>query len=331
MPKNKNAFERYRVIDDCLSNQFREYTVYDLMQKCREKLGIDVSRRTVLADIKYIEEEWADYGIEILHLRNNKNQVYFRYKDITKTIRNSWLSHAEAEQLRETIELLGRFKGSPQFEWIDEITARLEDHFNLTNNHQGVIGLEQNIDIQGIKFLNPLFGYIVNKQCIEVQYRKFNGEERVWNLHPYYIKQYNQRWFLLGSDNQYENLATIPLDRIISLKPIDMPYKASQINFDEYFDNVIGVTIPKDREVEEILLQFSPFRFPYVRSKPLHWSQKIKDKEECIISIKVIPNKELVSQIFSFGPDVEVLAPQSLREEIMQQVRLLTEKYSECK
>lgn len=331
MPKNKSAYERYLVIDSCLCNPYREYTVYDLIEQCREKLGVDVSRRTILDDIRYIKEEWADRGIEILKFRNGKNQVFFRYKDLTKNIRNSWLSYIEAQQLQETIEMLGRIKGSPQFEWVDEIMARLEDHFNLANNHQGVIGLEQNVDIEGVKYINPLFGYIVNKQCVEVQYCKFSGEEFTWQIHPYYIKQYNQRWFLLGSNDQYANLVTIPLDRIVSVKSIDMPYRSSDINFDEYFDDVIGVTIPQDRDVEEVVLRFSANRFPYVRSKPMHLSQRIKDAEQGIISIKVIPNKELISQIFSFGPDVEVIAPESLREEMKLKTQQLTEKYIECR
>ncbi|MBR3911834.1 MAG: WYL domain-containing protein [Alistipes sp.] len=333
MPKNKNAQARYLVLDRCLSNPYREFTVYDLMEKCIEELGVNVSRRTILYDLDFIEssEGWGNYGVEIDRLRNDHNKVYFRYKDTNKSIRNSLLSQNETEQLKEAIVTLNRFKGMPQFGWIDEIVSRLEDSFSLANVQSGVIGFEQNPYLTGIEHLGTLFGYIVNRRCVEVEYQKYNGNRYKWSIHPYYIKQYNQRWFLFGWNDYYNTISNIPLDRIASIVPIEKEYKDANVDFDEYFDDIIGVTIPEGGEVEEVLLRFDQSRFSYVRSKPLHWSQKIKDKEECIVSIKVIPNKELVSQIFSFGPDVEVLAPQSLREEIMQQVRMLTKKYSECK
>lgn len=333
MPKNKNALARCHVIDSCLSNPYKEFTVWDLMARCERELGINVSRRTILYDLEYIESDdgWGKYGVEIERKRDARNRVYFRYKDINKTIRSSSLSQIEAEQLRETITMLSRFNGLPQFEWIGEIVSRLENSFQLTGSPRGVIGFEQNVDIAGIEHLSTLFGYIINKRCVEVVYRKFSGAELTWQIHPYYIKQYNQRWFLFGRNSKYDNITNIPLDRIIAVKGIDIPYIDTDINFDEYFDDVVGVTIPADGTPEEVVLKFSPYRFPYVHSKPLHWSQKIVDHEQGIVKIKVIPNRELISLIGSFGADVEVIAPTSLREEISRQIQELQKKYEVCK
>ena len=330
MPKNKNAFERYMVIDRCLSNQYRQFTIYDLVDKCSAALGYNVSKRTIYADLNYIEspEGWGDYGVEIERKRDNRNRVYFRYKDTNKNIRNSALSEIEANKLKETITMLARFKGMPQFEWVEEMVSRLNDSFQLAGNQNAVIGFEQNIDLRGREHLSTLFGYIINKQCIEIKYRTFSGDERTWQISPYYIKQYNQRWFLFGQSDDYETLSNLALDRIVSIKAINKEYRETDINFDEYFDDVIGVTLPANGVVEEVVLKFTPMRFPYIESKPLHLTQRIRDRENGIIAIKVIPNRELIAQILSFGSDIEVIEPQTLREELARQVALLNVKYN---
>lgn len=330
MPKNKNALERYMVIDRCLSNQYRQFTIYDLVDKCSAALGYNVSKRTIYSDLNYIEspEGWGDYGVEIERKRDNRNRVYFRYKDTNKNIRNSALSEIEANQLKETITMLARFKGMPQFEWVEEMVSRLNNSFQLAGNQNAVVGFEQNLDLRGSEHLSILFGYIINKQCVEIKYRTFSGAERTWQISPYYIKQYNQRWFLFGQSDDYETLSNLALDRIVSIKAINKEYRETDINFEEYFDDVVGVTIPADGKIEEVVLKFTPRRFPYIESKPLHLSQRVRDRENGIVAIKAIPNRELIAQISSFGSDVEVLEPQTLREELARQVALLNEKYN---
>ena len=127
------------------------------------------------------------------------------------------------------------------------------------------------------------------------------------------MKQYNNRWFLLGRNEKYGTIGNYALDRIVSFRNVDIPFcKNTQINFDTYFNDVIGVTVPK-ADIETIVLRFSENRFPYVVSKPLHHSQVV-NKEQRTITIQVKPNNELNQLIFSFIPDVEVLSPQSLRD-----------------
>ena len=108
----------------------------------------------------------------------------------------------------------------------------------------------------------------------------------------------------------------------------DTPYiRNTNIDFEEYFDDIVGVTFPKTGKKEMVILRFAHERFPYVTSKPLHHSQKIVNRDECTISVEVIPNKELQQLLFSFGPDVEVLSPSSLREDIKAKIAELSTKY----
>ena len=134
----------------------------------------------------------------------------------------------------------------------------------------------------------------------------------------------------MGLNDKRQIITNVALDRIESISLASIKYKRNDIfDFEQYFNDIVGVTIPEDEEskVETVKLKFSPGRFPYVRSKPLHRSQLTLDEEEGIISIEVRPNWELETLLLSFGPDVEVLSPTSLRERIMAKVKKLSEIY----
>lgn len=341
MATNKHAMIRYQALDRCFSNWGRNFYINDLIRACNEALynftadekysdpdNPAISRRQVYDDINFMESS-AGWEIPLEHIKDGK-KVYFRYSEKDFSINNQPLSKAELDQLKEATFTLSRFKGVPSFEWIEEIISKLEDKFQLVGNTTSVIDFEQNIYLKGLEFLSPIFNSIVNKQCLQITYCKFEGEVLKWNVHPYYIKQYNTRWFLFALNEEYQTITNIPLDRIVSCTPIDMGYRTTDIDFTEYFDDVIGVTIPRDAVVENIVLQFSTNRFPYVTSKPLHWSQKIIDRANRIIGISLIPNKELYALLLSFGSDVEVIEPLPVREKFVSYVKQTYEIYFSC-
>ena len=108
-----------------------------------------------------------------------------------------------------------------------------------------------------------------------------------------------------------------------------MPYKESEVDFEEYFDDVIGVTVPERDDPVDVLLSVSNNRFNYIKTKPLHLSQRVlgEDNGYTRISINVKINRELIALLLSFGSDIEVLAPVSLRAEIAKIIRAMSDKY----
>ena len=108
-----------------------------------------------------------------------------------------------------------------------------------------------------------------------------------------------------------------------------MPYKESDVDFEEYFDDVIGVTVPEHHEPVNVVMRVSNNRFNYIKTKPLHLSQRVvsEDKNHTTISINVKITKELIALIHSFGPDIEVVSPVSLRAEIAKNIRALNYLY----
>ena len=323
--ENPQALIRYRILDRCLSNHVNRYYWEDLADAIEDYFGKRPSRRTVLNDLEALE---CDFGAMIDHVKDGR-QVYYRYHNRDFSIFKNEMSEEDSQKLGEAVSILSRFKGLPQFEWMESLLAGLEDKYYVHTNGGYVIGFEQNVDYVAANHLTDLFMAIVHKQVLHIKYRTFKGEDKEWTLHPYYLKEYNNRWFLFGLNNDITGqLTNVALDRIISFEFAHLPYINNEdLDFEEYFDDVIGVTIP-DNPVETFVLKFSPERFPYVVSKPLHGSMKIRDKDECIIEISVRPNKELDTQILSFGNDVEVLAPKRFREHIKEKISEIAKKYS---
>lgn len=341
MATNKHALIRYHALDKCFSNFARRFYIEDLISACNDALydftgdsrysdplNPGISRRQVLVDIDFMESE-AGWGALIDRVKDGR-RVYYRYENPEYTINNQPITDEEVAQLRETMLMLSRFKGLPQFEWIDSMITNLEDKFNLKSAGRSVIGLDGVAYADGIGYITPLFNAILNKTPLHIKYTTFNKKSFDWIIHPYYIKQYNNRWFLIGLNNgEFKSITNVALDRIISIEQANVPFIENTLieDFDEYFEDIIGVSFPTESIIQNIILQFSQNRFPYIKAKPIHGSQKIKDTDAGIITLDVIPNKELESILLSFGSDVEVLAPESLRNSIAQKIKDTYQKY----
>ena len=330
MPVIKDKQIRHLALDRCFRNRIRYFYIEDLLDACNvalEQAGCTpVSPRTVKRDLNEIEEI---YDVNIEHIKDGSGRIYYRYEDPNFSIQKAPLTDEELAKLEDTILMLSRFKGLPQFEWMSEVVAKIETKMHLNAHTESIIGFETNEYLMGLEHLEPLFNYISNQQAIDVEYQPYDKPSFVCTLHPYYIKQHNSRWFLLAQNNQTGKMMLFALDRILSIHLSKIAYVPASVDFAEYFEDVIGVTIPQDTKPEHILLKFTPNRLPYVLSKPLHHSQKIKDKELGIIEITVIPNRELEAQLLWFGDDVEVLAPATLRAQLKEKIKKMHDIYSQ--
>jgi len=333
MAKNKGAIVRYRAIDKCLRSKHGRYGWEELCKACEDALydafseRMSVSRRQIFLDLNHMESN-AGYNAIILRERDGK-KVYYRYEDPDFSIEKTPISPEEMDQLKETILMLNRFKGMPQFEWMEEILSKLEDKFHLKSSKDSVIGFEQNLDLKGLENITPLFEAIVNKQVLNIRYKSFKKNKPITcEIHPYYLKQYNSRWFLFGWNTEFGAVTNFALDRIEAVSPMLGEYKPKpeSLNFDEYFEDVVGVTIPQGKKIEHIVMRVAPDRYPYIKNKPLHPTQHSYDKE-FRISIDVIPNNELIALLLSFGSQLEVLEPQSVREMMRDHVKTLKRFY----
>ena len=226
MGTNQHAVIRYQALDRCFSNWGKKYFIEDLIEACNNAIyeysgNTDgIKRRQLFEDIKFMESE-AGYSIPLDKINDGKRK-YYRYSDKNFSINKKPLNQTEAEHLKDTILMLNRFKGLPQFEWMEEVLTRLEDTFKLKSNVDSVVAFEHNPYLKGIGYFTSLFEAIINKQPLKVEYKAAFGESRNYILHPYFLKQYNNRWFLFGlSDSKIMNMA---IDRIIGFETTSIPY-----------------------------------------------------------------------------------------------------------
>lgn len=172
------------------------------------------------------------------------------------------------------------------------------------------------------KGTDNLFGLlhaIKNKLRINFDYEKFSDNTLLDKLvEPYSLKEFKNRWYLIGKDVNDNYIKTFALDRIkggLEITKINFNIPAS-LNINEMFKYSFGIYTNQDREPEEVILSFKPDKGVYIKSLPLHQSQKIlvDDDKEFRIKLKIHTTYDFVMEILSHGSNVKILQPASLAE-----------------
>ena len=332
MPVDKQVLLRYQVLNRCFRNRYRDYTIDDLVNECNKALRrigkSDVSKRTIQYDINILE---ADYGIELDEKLKAGRQRLYRYVDTNYSIRLFHINDEERHKLQDAIRVLEYFEGEPTFDWARTLLMQIEGGL-FTSDSTPVVSFQSNPDLKGIDLFGKLLQAIIKKRVLKIKYAPFGKDSYTERIYPYHLKQFNDRWYLIAQAVGYDTFGHYALDRIEEFEEISLPYKESDVDFEEYFDDVIGVTVP-DVESEDIVIKVTGKRYNYIRTKPLHLSQRIIEEAEdyAIISINVKVNKELESLILSYGDDIEVLAPDSFRTRIADKIKVMNQRYSKEK
>lgn len=325
MSINKLALIRYQVIDSCLRNTGRYWTLDDLIKKVSdvlfEKEGIrdGVSRRTIQGDIQVMRSNQLGYNAPIEVVRKK----YYVYKDPKYSITQSPISATDMETITEMLDVLRQMSGFNYLSSMGESVLRLEQSLS---GSKSTIHLESNEKLKGLEFLQVLSKCIQKKQTLMIHYKSFKSEIGTKEIYyPYLLKEYRNRWFLVCRRKGQKSLYNLALDRMIDVYEISNENfeEYTGIGFERYFSEVIGVTrSEKDRAVK-VILEFNKENAPYILTKPLHGSQqvlKVNDDGSLLIRIDVILNFELEREILSFGENVVVKGPQKLLKSIKRRV-----------
>lgn len=335
MPVNRNALIRYKTIDLCLQNRYRKWTLDDLIDACSEALyeyeGIDkgVGRRTIQLDIQLMRSDKLGYNAPIIVT----DKKYYSYEDPDYSIMNIPISESDLDKLTETVDFLKQFKGFSHFRELDSMVQKLEDHvYSKKINRKPVIDFEKNEDLKGIDFLEKLYQAIIRKNIIEITYQSFNARQaNTFRFYPYLLKEFRNRWFLIGSKNNAHPLLNLAIDRIVEVNHTEKIF-ADGIEFDasEYFKDVIGVTVNHGSNPETVVLFVTRKHAPYVLTKPFHPSQKLLEKNDygITISLEVQHNFELEKEILGLGDGVVVLAPDRLKANITERLNNTLDQYN---
>lgn len=340
MSVNSSALIRFQVYDKCLRSIQREYTREDILNELRkeenrerkksrggkERAGIEINNRQFYKDLKTIEEVW---GIEIERRMAHGREKIYRYRNPAFSMFANLPRDNHLIKLRDTLFVLQQFRGLPHFRFLDDLFQTIEGADGSELDSRIIVDFDGNPDLKGLDHFSPLLNAIQLKKVLRIRYNTAYKKRRDIVISPYFLKEYSNRWFLLGTEKGYKSVSVIALDRIEKIAIAGREkYAETQVDFaNDYFENVIGVTVPKNAGIIKIVLRFSRQRFDYVVSKPLHGSQKA-DRKKLTVTIEVIHNRELESLILHYGSDVEVLEPESLRNAIKNKILAMQNSYN---
>lgn len=340
MPSNKNAFNRYLILDELLSDRYHNYSIEDLTNILEVRLAKDgfegVGRRCVEKDIIYLEN--APIFAEIERYKSETGKRCVRYADPTFRIFNKKLSNEERNLLCEVLETIGQFDGLDNFEWLEEFKAKLG-----VNEHEKIIYFSNNPYLKNSNLLGTLFTYIANKVAVHLTYRTFKDDaQKEIDFHPYFLKQYNNRWYVIGAADSDGKILTFALDRIIKVNPLPaLSYRTCTEDLTERYEDIIGITYHDNEPIEDIIFWANDNARGYIDTKPIHGSQKELKEErsrqlrakypdlQCgkFYCISCVRNYELIRELCSYGSDVIVLSPEHIQKAVRRRIKEMKDGY----
>lgn len=337
MPTNLHALIRYRTIDRCLQRTTLSWNWQSLAEACREAVleqtGREVdapSRRTILKDIAFMRGPEPGFNAPIVWDRSARS---FRYSTKGFSIFQVPLTDRDLNELRQALALIRQYQGFDQLEHFEELLTRLEERLDMKSDGSGpVLHFEINSRATGLRWLNELYHHIRESKCLHIEYRPFNPDRHEhYVLSPYVLKEYNNRWFLIGHNHGERKTWTLALDRILSVSENDREQYYRDPGFDagRWFRDIVGATVLENVSRQEVLIRVAPLQARYLETKPLHDSQRViqRDPDFVDFAYTLRPNYELESALLALGEHVEVLKPPTLRDRLRRRLQRGLEKY----
>lgn len=325
MPTNRHAMIRHQTIDACLQRKGLVWTWEQLSEACADALaeyeGRDElpSRRTILGDIADMRSGKLGYEAPILY---DRGQGGYRYTDKEFSIYKPTLLPEEIAALQHAQAVLRQLAGFRHADGLEAIITRLAYLATPENSPaRDVIRFDSQRNESGLQWLDSLYRHTQRAEALIIQYQPFQeAAPAAHTVSPHLLKEYNNRWFCLAYDHDFGGIRTYALDRIVAMGRADTPFVSDPaFDPDTYFAHLYGMSKPEDVPVEKIVLQVRADQAHYLITKPLHATQTILEStpDWVTFSFDLIPNYELTRFILSLGEQARVMAPASLRKQII--------------
>ena len=217
----------------------------------------------------------------------------------------------------------------------DSIRKWLLNSFTLSNMITAGHNMKERIlfeDIpRGTEYLQTVIEAMQKSKELQIDYQQFYGHRETFNIQPYAMKVYHQRWYVVGYIKELGGIRNIALDRTLEMNLSDMSFTLPQnFNAEKYYANSIGIYVNEKIKPTKVKIRAYGKQIEYLRSLPLHCSQKesaSKYGEFCEFEYKLCLTPELSTHILAMGENVEVLEPVELREEIKRRLEECLTKY----
>jgi predicted DNA-binding transcriptional regulator YafY len=316
MPANLLANIRYNIIDECIRDKSRIWHPKDIVFAVADALkeyGIQKTpaMRTIMGDIAVMRSGMLGYIAPIVHTKDKG----YEYINPKFSIHQMHLPSHLIEDLKQGISLVQQLTNNEKLHRLSASLAKIKQylHMDISDTYHPIIYFEHSLNEPGQKWLDIVYGYIISKTSIRVQYSPFLEDTLDITLAPAFIKEYNNRWYVFGYQYDMNKIFNLALDRITAIAPSLKPYEIPpELNHDTYFKNLFGVTIPDDAAPIKIRFNTTELLSKYMITKPIHHTQIIIESTPTpTFEIEVYDNYEIRSKLRSFGEDLVIISPKS--------------------
>jgi len=322
MSTNKHALIRYRVIDKCLRQVDKAWNWKSLANACAVEIekvmgkSTTLSERTIKGDLASMRgDEALGYFAPIDYDRAEKS---YYYTNRQYSITEAPLNRSDSDELKNAIGMLRQFTGFQHLAGIENIIQKLELlAYESTSTTENIVHLAQPSSIPGQRWLDLLYDSIKENKALSMSYKPFDREAFSAVISPYLLKEYDNRWYLYAKNHTKKQLRTYGLERITALSHTLQEFRPTEdFDPDRYFKDIIGITLEPNKKPEVIEFEVYDNTVNYVRTKPLHHTQKEVATEEgkTTFRLMLIPNFELESLLLSYGENLKVTQPGRLME-----------------
>ncbi len=329
MPKIKNALLRYRIIDKAIRNQYDPFPTKEILRRaCEEALygtthGDHISDSTIEKDLFAMRE---DHDAPIKYSKREKG---YYYDDPEFTMDEIPLNEDDVDAIKFAANILFQFKGVDVFKKFEFAIDKILDRVNISDKFTDK-SIEQYVQFEtapvygGSEFLSDLLEAIKKKKSVQFEYAKFDGSgKKIRRVDPYLLKEYRNRYYLIGKTLVKGKTQTFGLDRMSQLNILNEKFQRdADFDPDRYFKHAIGITAGSS-DPERVVIEANDILANYLNSQPIHFSQEIiKEKKKYTrYAYEILVTQELIMLLLSYGNQVKVLEPKSLVDEIKNRLK----------
>lgn len=336
MPHIKNALIRYRIIDRCLRNSFKPYpSKHDLRQACEEALfgsndGDNICDSTIEKDM---------FAMKMEHdapIKYSKRYQGYYYSDPEFSINDIPLTEEDLGAIKFAVNTLMQFRDVEMFKQFGSAIDKIVDRVSISANPndkdlEHFVQFETAVATGGNDYLPILLDAIRNNVIVTFEYTSYvSGKSKARSVVPLLLKEYRNRWYLISFDRTKNDIITYGLDRMTEVVVTEEAgQKPDDFNPENYFKYAVGITANNKSEPEKIVFKADNVAAKYIESQPFHVSQtKVKEgKNRTTFELKILVSEEFIRGVLSYGGEIEIIAPQSLRENIMKRLHAMNEAY----
>ena len=284
----------------------------------------NISERLLRDNLKELEEK---YGAVFETNMYRGRERLWKYRDTNFSIMQQ--TSKDMEIIRQALENLNIFKGDPRYDMLKFYLMGLQKGFSETGLN--FMTFDNNNEAVGLDHVEPILKAITHKYPLRMCYKPFNKAEFTVNIHPYHLRQYNRRWYVFAYSEDKKEIQNYPLDRITKLEHLSKPYIETDVDFELYFDDIIGVTNYKNSCIEKVVLKVSNKSIDYIRTKPFHRTQtelkELGSESHTFIQLRLKINTELEMQLLSYGDAIEIIEPSWLRVKFAEITKKMSDNY----